>query len=57
VETLHTVLRAMRRNANPKRDHLKIFREFLAHLDRTGAANAAPETRKARGPRKRRVKA
>ena len=40
METLHGVLRAIRGEAKPRRDHLKVFREFMAHLDR--AAKRGP---------------
>ena len=36
MDTLHTVLRAIRGESRPRRDHLQIFREFLSHLDRIG---------------------
>ncbi|MGD9845796.1 MAG: hypothetical protein AB7O60_05340 [Variibacter sp.] len=42
MDTLHTVLRAIRGEAPPRRDHLHVFREFLGHLDRASK----------RGPRK-----
>jgi len=34
METLITVLRSVRRDAEDQRDHLDIFREFLDHLGR-----------------------
>lgn len=40
METLHSVLRAIRGEPKPRRDHLAVFKEFLAHLDR--AAKRAP---------------
>ena len=36
MDTLHTVLRDLRGEAPPRRDHLAVFREFLDHLDRVG---------------------
>ncbi len=41
MDTLHTVLRAIRGEVKPRRDHLTVFREFLAHLDRA-AKRASP---------------
>jgi hypothetical protein len=40
MDTLHTVLRAMRGEAKPRCDHLAVFREFLDHLERIGRAAA-----------------
>lgn len=40
MDSLHGVLRAIRGDAKPKRNHLTVFREFIAHLDR--AAKRAP---------------
>lgn len=34
MDTLHTVLRSIRGEAKAGRGHLKVFREFLSHLDR-----------------------
>ncbi len=51
MDSLHHVIRAMRGETRPRTDHLAVFREFLAHLDRV-AANAAKEAAK----RKRVVK-
>jgi hypothetical protein len=34
MESLMTVLRSVRREAEDRRDHLDIFREFLDHLGR-----------------------
>lgn len=34
MDTLHTVLRTIRRETKSRRDHLDVFREFLNHLDR-----------------------
>ncbi len=42
MDTLHTMLRAIRGETQPRRDHLTVFREFLAHLDRIGRRAAAP---------------
>ena len=51
MDTLHTVLRAIRGEAPPRRDHLHVFREFLDHLDRA----AKRGTRKAAAPRTKRI--
>ena len=44
MDTLHTVLRAISGETKQRREHLTVFREFLAHLDRIGrrAAAASP---------------
>jgi len=34
MDTLHTVLRTISTETKSRRDHLSVFREFLAHLDR-----------------------
>jgi hypothetical protein len=34
MDTLHTVLRAIAPEKKSSPDHLTVFREFLAHLDR-----------------------
>ncbi len=36
MDTLHSVLRSLRGEMPPRRDHLDVFREFLDHLDRIG---------------------
>jgi hypothetical protein len=46
MDTLHTVLRAMRPEAKSAPDHLTVFREFLAHLGRV--QHKAPAKRAAR---------
>jgi hypothetical protein len=42
MDTLHTVLRAIRGETKARRDHLTVFREFLGHLDRIGRRASAP---------------
>lgn len=44
MDTLHTVLRAIRSETKERRDHLSVFREFLCHLERVGrrARRTAP---------------
>lgn len=34
MDTLHAVLRTISTETKSRRDHLSVFREFLAHLDR-----------------------
>ncbi len=46
MDTLHSVLRSIRRETKSRPDHLDVFREFLGHLDRIGK-------RPARKPAKR----
>jgi hypothetical protein len=46
MDTLHTVLRAMRPDVKSAPDHLTVFREFLAHLGRV--QHKAPVKRAAR---------
>jgi hypothetical protein len=60
MDSLHTVLRAIRpetkqdaasgtnADAAPKPEHLTVFREFLAHLERMQRKAAAPQGRPAR---------
>jgi hypothetical protein len=37
MDTLHSVLRNIRgETKSARRDHLRVFREFLGHLDRIG---------------------
>ncbi|MBI1203991.1 MAG: hypothetical protein GC182_15930 [Rhodopseudomonas sp.] len=60
MDTLHTVLRSIRRESKGRRDHLDVFREFLDHLDRAARRKAAGKAtvRSLRMPRggSRRVK-
>ncbi|WP_167532063.1 hypothetical protein [Rhodopseudomonas palustris] len=51
MDTLHTVLRALRSETKSNTDHLAAFREFLAHLNpppRLPIAPAKPATRRIR---------
>ncbi|HEY0330233.1 MAG TPA: hypothetical protein VGC77_14180 [Rhodopseudomonas sp.] len=51
METLHTVLRALRSETKASTGHLTAFREFLAHLNqppRAPMAHAKPATRRVR---------
>jgi hypothetical protein len=56
METLHGVLRAIRGEAKSRRDHLKVFREFIAHLDRAAkrGPNRSIKNAKAKKPRAKR---
>jgi hypothetical protein len=48
MDTLHTVLRTISTETKSRRDHLSVFREFLAHLDRIKRkAPPSPPRRKA----------
>jgi hypothetical protein len=52
MDSLHNVLRSIRRETKARRDHLEVFREFLDHLDRASrrrAATRAPKSAKGRG--------
>lgn len=50
MDTLHTVLRSIRGDVKPQRDHLDVFREFLDHLDRAAKRRSPPRgTKAARG--------
>ncbi len=42
MDSLHTVLRAIRGETKSRRYHLNVFREFLGHLDRLGRRAARP---------------
>jgi hypothetical protein len=47
MDTLHNVIRSIRRETKSKPDHLSVFREFLGHLDRAARrAKTAPVKRK-----------
>ncbi len=57
MDTLHTVLRSIRRETKARRDHLDIFREFLDHLGRAARRRNGPravrsEKQKSRGRRR-----
>ncbi len=56
MDTLHTVLRSIRRETKSRRDHLDVFREFLNHLDRASKRKSAEKSGKAAKPRVRRGK-
>jgi hypothetical protein len=56
MDSLHGMLRSMR--TPPRRDHLAVFREFLAHLDRAGRRASARDVKARQGskPKGRRGK-
>ena len=47
MDSLHNVLRSIRRETKSRADHLSVFREFLGHLDRAArrAAKRPPPRR------------
>jgi hypothetical protein len=49
MDNLHSMLRSFGAETKSSRDHLTVFREFLAHLDR--AQRKAPAAAAARAPR------
>ncbi len=49
MDTLHTVLRAIQPEKKSSPDHLTVFREFLAHLDKI--QHKAPVKPVAKSPR------
>lgn len=53
MDGLHSVLRAIR-GETKSRSHLKVFREFLGHLDRIGRRSRRRRTVKAPMPEARR---
>jgi hypothetical protein len=54
MDTLHTVLRSIRGETKARRDHLDVFREFLAQLDRASRRRSAPRSTKGAKGRERR---
>jgi hypothetical protein len=56
MDTLHTVLRSIRRETKSRRDHLDVFREFLNHLDRASKRKGGEKSGKAPKARARRGK-
>jgi hypothetical protein len=56
MDTLRTVLRAIRGEPRPRRDHLAVFREFLAHLDRAAERPARSRTVKGEKAPRRKAK-
>jgi hypothetical protein len=50
MDSLHHVIRAIRKETITRTDHLAVFREFLRHLDRV-AANGAKNARRVHADR------
>ncbi len=48
MDTLHNVLRSIRRETKSQPDHLSVFREFLGHLDRAAKRAKRAPARKAK---------
>jgi hypothetical protein len=40
MDHLHRVIRSIKGEARPRRDHLSVFREFIGQLDRIGRRQA-----------------
>jgi hypothetical protein len=55
MDTLHNVMRSIsgERKAEPRRDHLTVFREFLDHLDRASKKKARVKAVKGKARRRR----
>jgi len=53
MDTLHTVLRSIRKETKSRRDHLSVFREFLSHLDRASRKPRRARETKSASPRAR----
>lgn len=43
MDTLHTVLRALRADESKNKKHLTVFREFLSHLDQASRRAPVPK--------------
>jgi hypothetical protein len=54
MDTLHHVLRSFNAETKSASDHLTVFREFLAHLDRI-QRKAPPRSPRAKSPARRRA--
>ena len=57
MDTLHNVIRSIRRETKSRPNHLDVFREFLDHLDRAARRRGAPrgpKTAKSKGRRGKR---
>ena len=52
MDTLHSVLRAIKSERKTKPDHLTVFQEFLRHLERTNRTASSKTTRPKRPRRK-----
>ena len=53
MDTLHSVLRSFGTETKSSRDHLTVFREFLAHLDRVPAQATPARAPRAKPPARR----
>jgi hypothetical protein len=55
MDTLHNVMRSIsgERKAEPRRDHLDVFREFLNHLDRASRRRTTRKAAKGKARRRR----
>ncbi len=54
MDSLHNVLRSIRRETKAKPDHLTVFREFLGHLDRAAKrARRAPAPKRSKSAKRR----
>ena len=54
MDTLHNVLRSIRRETKSRPDHLSVFREFFGHLDRIGKRAAKrPAPKKSKSVKRR----
>lgn len=52
MDTLHSVLRAIKGERKTKPDHLTVFQEFLKHLERANRT-APPKTTRPKPPRRK----
>lgn len=55
MDTLHTVIRTISTETKSRRDHLSVFREFLAHLDRIKRKTPSAVPRRKAAPARRRA--
>jgi hypothetical protein len=53
MDTLHSVLRSFNTETKSARDHLTVFREFLAHLDQIQRKAPAAKSPRAKLPARR----
>lgn len=53
MDTLHSVLRSFGAETKSSRDHLTVFREFLAHLDRVQRKTPAVRAPRAKSQTRR----
>ncbi|MBS0530236.1 MAG: hypothetical protein JSS22_12710 [Proteobacteria bacterium] len=55
MDTLHSVLRSFNTETKSARDHLTVFREFLAHLDQIQRKSPAAKSPRAKSPVRRKA--